>query len=522
MNYSYLDLISPKITLFYKNSLVHTSLSSIILSIIYVILLIIFTIIISLDFLLHKNPQTIFFRRYVENAGFFPLNSSSIFHFISFGINNYNEKAFSIIGINNKREDLLKNPNETLFDHWIYGLCEDNNINDKIKYISDLDNYYNNSFCIKQFYDSSNKKIYNINEKGFKHSFLQFGASNPNEIFYGLYIKRCQNNTIFNNNSCYNDSIIDDLLFSSFNYSIYFLDQNINIESYHNPLDYFFHKINNDFNLVSYTLNVLNFHPLIIESYTGIIFDNKEEINTYVYESNEKLVYDKNKNDFDIFGSFYFSMQNMEDVYERKYKLLQDITGSIAGISRLLSIIFTIINYYFSQFSIYNDLISDINSKYIDLGEKLKSSKTLKMNLFFKQKEKDENSNSFYNLKQNNFIKSNVFEDNNNNDLKDFNIINKPKTKKKITSHSLDNTYFNFNQLKIKHKNNNSFCYFIYNLLSFKDKRKNRIFIKKTLNFRTKTISEESIFSMHYFVESFKKLIYKNDNKLNKEKLEKL
>ena len=518
MKCSYLDLISPKITLFYKNSLVHTSLCSIILSFIYVILLIIFTIIISLDFILHKNPTTIFFRRYVENAGFFPLNSSSIFHFISFGLNNYNEKAFSIIGVNHKREDLIKISNETLFDHWIYGLCEENNINDKIIYISDLDNYYNNCFCIKQFYDSSNKKIYNINEEGFKNSFLQYGASNPNEIFYGLYIKRCQNNTIFNNNTCYNNSIIDDLLISSFNYSIYFLDQNINIENYHNPLNNFFHKINNDFNLVSYTLNVLNFHPLIIESYTGIIFDKKKVINTYVYESNEKLVYDKSENDFDIFGSFYFSMQNMEDVYERKYKLLQDITGSIAGISRIISIIITIINYYFSQFSIYNDLINDINSKYIDLGEKLKSSKTLKMNLFMKNKDEENISNSFHHLKQNNFIQSNnkIHNEDFNNYLKEINIINKKKTQKNNINNSIDNTFFNFNRININHKNNHSFCYFICNLFSFK-KKKNKIFIKKTLKFRIKTISEESIFSIYYFIESFKKLIYTNDNKFNKE-----
>ena len=83
MIFNYLDFISPRITLFHNNLLNHTSYSSIILSILTIIIIIIFSIIFSLDFVFHKNPTSFYYKRYVDDVGYFPLNSSSLFYFIS-------------------------------------------------------------------------------------------------------------------------------------------------------------------------------------------------------------------------------------------------------------------------------------------------------------------------------------------------------------------------------------------------------------------------------------------------------
>ena len=80
---SAIDFIAPRITLFHNSLINHSSNSSIILSIITIIIIIVFSIIFSLDFVFHKNPTSFYYKKYVEDAGIFPLNSSSLFHYIS-------------------------------------------------------------------------------------------------------------------------------------------------------------------------------------------------------------------------------------------------------------------------------------------------------------------------------------------------------------------------------------------------------------------------------------------------------
>ena len=65
-------------------------------------------------------------------------------------------------------------------------------------------------------------------------------------------------------------------------YSIYFVDQNVDIENYKNPLDFYFHKISNRLSTTSYTKNVLNFHSGEIKTRTGIIFEKISYIKTYI------------------------------------------------------------------------------------------------------------------------------------------------------------------------------------------------------------------------------------------------
>ena len=78
-----LDFLSPQITLYHKGNLSHSSIVSGIISIISFIIIIIFAVYYSLDLINRENPKVFFFNRFVEDSGVFPLNSSSIFHFIS-------------------------------------------------------------------------------------------------------------------------------------------------------------------------------------------------------------------------------------------------------------------------------------------------------------------------------------------------------------------------------------------------------------------------------------------------------
>ena len=130
-----IDFIAPRITLFNNKLLNHSSFSAIILSILTIIIIITFSIIFSLDFIFHKNPTAFYYKRYIDDVGLFPLNSSSLFHFISFfkeeGDIDYDDSFLTIIGVELIEEKIYEYKfNRTLYNHWIYGSCNLNDIND--------------------------------------------------------------------------------------------------------------------------------------------------------------------------------------------------------------------------------------------------------------------------------------------------------------------------------------------------------------------------------------------------------
>jgi hypothetical protein len=518
MKLEHLDFISPSISFYYNGFLKHTSIYSIIISLLSLIFILIFSVIFSLDFFLKKNPTTFFYRKFIYDAGFFPLNSSGIFHFLVFGTNNFDRRAYSIVGVNFKHENLLEDNNETHYDHYIYDFCDEKDIGNRFEYLAEYENLYLNGICIKQFYNSTSKKITNIRDDDFNHSFIQFGASNPNEIFYGLYIKRCENNSIINSDFyCYDEHTIDDYIQNAFNYSILFIDQNIDVDDYHIPLKYFFHKINNDIIKESYTLNALNFHPCRIKTRTGILFEAVHYHKSYVYDENEKLVYLKNSNNKNIFGSVYFSMQNMEDIYDRKYKMLQDISGSIAGIANLIFIMAKILNYFFNLHAIFSHLIRDIERKYIKLGIKIQRIPSIfKSNNNIKQFNLDSIEKPVF---KNNYINKIENEKENENERKNENksisnsncnfvdnrnkkifTLKKRKSQNIYQNKSSDDVFFDkkkFHKKYVKYKN---FFIFFWSIIGCSSNHSKSV--NKLIEFREGVLSEEEMFRTHFFINS--------------------
>ena len=76
------DMLSPPITLFYKGENNHSSILSAILTIIAYAIIIAAGIYYALIFINKESPTAYFFNRYVEDAGTFPINATSIFNFV--------------------------------------------------------------------------------------------------------------------------------------------------------------------------------------------------------------------------------------------------------------------------------------------------------------------------------------------------------------------------------------------------------------------------------------------------------
>ena len=124
------DYLSPPITFYHQGLLSHASILSGILSIFSIVGICCFAVYFSLDIINKNDPKTFSFNSFIEEAGIFPINASSIFHFISMASlsSNYENDGvdfttFNIIGFEEYYEAYLYNKNLTNFDHWLYGRC---------------------------------------------------------------------------------------------------------------------------------------------------------------------------------------------------------------------------------------------------------------------------------------------------------------------------------------------------------------------------------------------------------------
>ena len=554
-NIHHFDFISPNITLYYRSNLKHSSIPSVIISIFSIIILLVLSVIFSLDFIMHKNPSAYYYHEYVEDAGICPLNSSQMFHFITIGEAipsfSFDPRAISLIGVSVTDDIILANNNESEYDHWIYDFCEgEKDALDKMIYLSEFKNRFEQKgLCVKKFYDSKTKKIINSDDINFQYPILAHGNSNPNEVLYGVFMQRCQNNSILNNYTCYDSDKIDSLIKLAVEYSIYFIEQNIYVNNYNNPFNHFFYRLTNHFNSESYTINHLNFHPTLMKTHSGFIFDHVNYKYTYTYFANEKFVVTRNEENknTNIYAMYYFWMQNLQDTYERKYKMLQDITGSIGGIIKIVMIIAQIFNYIFNEFAIINDLNSDILFKYKRLSNKFESNQNLKLfsnniknsfTLNNSNKNKygtiDNSESQNYNIsnnnennkkiKNNNYIradsyqlKSNISKSNHTfNRLINSNnfFLEKLNNKKGIKRKNSEINYnFIFNVNKDLYSDNlspyNGFKKITYSdvfLYKLCKKSRNNFEIENLIKFRKVLISEEALFSTYYLQKSFEKL----------------
>ena len=262
------DFLSPEIYLFYNGFERHSSIFSGILSLLLFIFILILIVILSIDFIYKKNPTAYYYNKYIDDVDVFHLNSTGIFHFLSIGfqnntLNTFDNRAISIIGTDVAANEVLIYKSFEM-NHFIYENCIEKDIEgleNKKKIYEQLKNFLNSGYCIKKYYDKHTKKIYNQNESEFFYPYLEHGASNDNNKKYGVYIKKCENDTILNNNSCYSDEKIEEYINNKLlNYMFYFLDSNINVQNFKNPIEYNLHNIANLFNLQSITSNLIFIH----------------------------------------------------------------------------------------------------------------------------------------------------------------------------------------------------------------------------------------------------------------------
>ena len=360
-----IDMLSPPITLYFKARPKHASIISGILSIAVVVLVIASAIFYLLRYIHRDSPKAYFFTRYVDDAGNFPLNSSSMFNYIQFADKNdinklgFDFNALVAVGTDSVYyEQYMEDPNILAnFDYWIYGRC---NFDSDIEGVKDIVNFsvLNNSACIRMYYDKEKDRYFNTGEEGFRWPILEKGCSNPLHTYYGLVVQRCDQAPEFikaKSAECKGKAYIDEYI-SKIGLKYQIVDHYADMLNYKTPFIKYFYELTSAVSDQQFIINHLNFNPADMLTHNGNFFDNIEEEHSYFYTQNEKHVMDQsallmqNKSTNGCLIGIYFWMQNTLQQYERHYDRFQDLLSDIGGIGSIISTVAMYVNLLISSY----------------------------------------------------------------------------------------------------------------------------------------------------------------------------
>ena len=505
-----LDYLSPPITLYHEGSLSHSSIVSGILSFISFLLIIAIAVYFSLDLILRRNPAAFYYNRYIEDSGIFPMNSSSIFHFISLSLakngfvdNGVDFNSFRVFGMETYITSYLNDTNINHFNHWLYGPCK--NDVDGEKDMLSSHSYFEKSACIKKYFDMDKQKYFDIGEPEFRWPVMAHGTYNAKSKFYSIVLERCKEETINlilggENNHCTNDEQFKEIMGLTSIAHMFYVDYYVDVLNYKNPNTKFLNRVENAINFENYPMNNLNFNPVLLKTHNGLVLDHIEEKEAYIYERNDVLTYQSNG--IEIYTIYCFFLSNNQKYYERTYKRIQDVISNIGGINQAITIIAIIINKLYNNYIILCDtenlLFSTVDlEKYIYKKDsnKLRASKVKKNKINKKISEEGKISKEKQNVKNNKIInktdsiilKSKNVTFNNNNDEID---------KSKGMLNELDNnSKIKVNEIiTIKSKKKKFFLNYIFFKLTLEKKNS---YFKMYENLRMRLLSEQHLIRNH-------------------------
>ena len=523
----HLDYISPSISFYYKGYLTHSSILSGILSIISFTLILIVTIYFSLDIIKRRNPTAFYFNRFIEDAGLFPLNSSSFFHFISIKTNldtdgRVDFKTFRIIGLETYFQAYSIDKNISNLDHWLYGYCNNQTDTKGIEYLINYD-FFHQQACIKKYFQSTEQKYYDTEDPKFKWPVIAYGTYNSNiNKYYTLILERCKEETLNfilgENAHCRSNDEIKEIIGFNSAVHFYYIDNYVDVLNYENPNTKFFYRIENILQQGSYPINHLNFNPSSIKTNNGLIFDNIVETLSYSYERNDVFTYN---NDNDTYTVYYLWLNNRKNIYERKYKRIQELISNIGGIYEFITFVSIFLNSFYNNYIILKDTDNLLNSSIYYEKNNIKKNNIntnnekklhdIKKN-FHKENDKKEVKSDLNIGKSKNKILKNIT-DKDISKSNDFCItdLRERNNKSKISDKAENNKTEGNENTNINNFNKKTNQFWKYILFKFSINKNNNTF-EVYKKFRIKIISEEHLIRNHLNIYNLLRI---NERKLN-------
>jgi hypothetical protein len=249
-------------------------------------------------------------------------------------------------------------------NHWVYGNCNNSTDTEGIGHLVTQD-FYEQSACIRKYYDVEKHKYFKTGEDGFRWPVIVKGCSNPDRTYYGIIMQRCDHASEFLTESgepaCKTSSEIDNVINSvSFNFQI--IDHYADMLNYEMPFTKYFYEVTSSITTGNFVIQHLNFNPANMITHNGYFFDNQVEEKAYFFTQNEKQTVSFTRAEMDegktINGCLigvYFWMQNTLQYYERTYDRIQDILSDIGGISSIVLTIAGMLNLLIHNFIVILD-----------------------------------------------------------------------------------------------------------------------------------------------------------------------
>ena len=347
---SYLDFLSPSITLFHLEKRTHTSNIGGCLVIIYISICIGYVSSLLYYVIAHNRVTSIFFKKFEFEAGYYSFNSSSIFHFIqifspdSGGYfdkfdNKYIRAFTTYVHSNFKDSDL------GLYDHWVFDNCRinlDDKDVDKSLFVNVVN--FTNGVCIRHFYNSKEKRYYSLEEEGFIWPHLEHGIAQRNNIYLTTIIQKCTNDSIINKlfGDCPPQKEIDEYVSQYFGIYLYFTDTQVDPTNYKMPVQKYLQTISTGIGTSqTYVESYIHYSPIKVRTNEGnLLFRKTYEMNSFYFDFNRKGAANNNPKYYTI-TKYYHLMQNNVQIYERKYNNIFDLFSEIGGVIQFIFYFFT-------------------------------------------------------------------------------------------------------------------------------------------------------------------------------------
>ena len=515
-----IDFISPEITLFYKGSLSHSSIISGIISLVSCFAIISATIYYFLSIFYRERdcPKISNNELYIEDAGIFPLNSSSFFHYISIEEDSHKPTEelfdftnFNLIGLETYTEDFENDNDLTKYNHWLYGFC---NKEKDIKGIENLKikDFFPKSACIRKFYDSATKKYYEVEDRNFRWPTISHGTCHPKKKFYTLILHKCEQNILNNifgkDLICKSDEEIEKAANKGMLIHFNFVDQYVDVLDYKEPIKKYFYRIENTIDKDNYSMNNINFIAIKVKTQNGILFDSYEEKLSYAYTRNAAFVkFKKGK----IYMGYSLWLNNRVNFYERIYKKIADALSDVGGVSNTIIFIACFINKIINEYSAIKDIESILKSSNINIEEAIKPKKSIELKNINSNSKNIDTVHSSSNSITNNFEKSILSSKTNLEIEKDCSLEKENKDNQLSNFEKNNKDVNNGNPFNKKNTYNNEkgniiFWKFLIHKISFGKKNKH---FKLYEDFREKIISVENLVQSNFHLLDLLKIINK-------------
>jgi hypothetical protein len=484
-----IDFLSPEITLFHLGKKNYFSIFSIILSIILIIILIIFSMIFSLDLIKRKDLVAYSSKTWENDIGTFLLDDNSYFHFLTIYSqiypysDEYNSSLINFLGIINYNRSMIQKEEINNFSHWIYDICDENELNRKKEYNNYTD-YNFTRLCIKYYFNNETKNYYYYTDKEFIWPNVSGGIENPNFTTYSIVMTKCFENEYLNITNCYDGNPKNQSV-QSFTINLTYYEAIVELSNYKTPIKHRLKTLQLSLTKSFIFSSNITMTPVKFSSNDGIILDNERFYQGQKFKSN-KIGYSYETN-LNLYGAISILLENDEEIYFRNYKKLQSIIGYIGGFYQFFLLLFKLINsFIYYDFQIVDDFNKMIENRISKYFHKQYTSKM------------DESLSNLYKRSKSNVLDKNKY--NNNKIINNF--INQSKNNNSIYQlRSQESIYekLSKNYRKVSWRNlifYKCICSKSFNV-GYMD-----IIIKK----RSKLLSEEAIFKMNITL----KLLYEN------------